>query len=396
MPQPESNPSLLSLSEVLARAPKDELKELVGENAFKLLERVAGASSPNALANLIVSQLGLTEALRSEPVRTLALKNLETAEAVYLCEQLGFPTIDPLKILVRANYDQILPYAQTLFSFFGADFDPLEAATPPKSRMAIPARAIDMDASQLRAFATLRQSIAIPGTDVLVRMPLGSGKIRVVANAVVDAMRSSHDGAVTIWLTDGDRLCEDAFQEMNALWQAVGTQDLTMYRAFGHHEMPDLGRVANCIIVADINRFSTIQEKDAQITEVAPRLRCIVLSDAAHAFQPRIARLLEELRVAGASNTIGISPSPSGLLQATGLQTMIKDRFPMTVLPRDEDAVDWSRRGCREISRLRSIQLPIRRRSDRENSIFATTRGKNSLRIWTATQNLSILSSMRF
>lgn len=343
MPQPQNTPSILSLTEVLNRAAEVDLRKLVGEDAVHLLESVAGTgrATTRDLANLIVGRLGLAGALSSDTVRTLVLASLDDSEANYLCGKLGLPTPAALRV---APFDQIAPYARELFSLFEAPYYEKERAPPPSSRLVSPQNGT-LDPRHLRSYSALRQSLGRRNRDILVRMPLGWGKIRIVASAVVDVLRSTGEGDLAIWLADGDRLCEDIFQECLTIWTSNGTRDLTMFRAFGLHQMPNFGGVANSVIVADVKRFCSIAATHQQVSELGKRLRCIVLSDANHIFNKQLADLLAKLRLSGGGNVIGISSAPKALMRIDESEPLIELRYQETVLPTPEEGEDWLARG---------------------------------------------------
>nr|GFD26577.1 hypothetical protein [Tanacetum cinerariifolium] len=135
-------------------------------------------------------------------------------------------------------------------------------------------------------------------------MPWGAGKLRLVATAVVDLYRSERDGQVILWLTPGEALCDEAFNELRAVWEHLGSRDVTIYRLYGNRETPDLGSLENCIIVADIAK---IRSEESDFNELGKKARIVIFGDAAHISKPAGANILSNLSRESSLSLVAIS-----------------------------------------------------------------------------------------
>lgn len=188
----------------LARHDTSALTGLLDPSTVALLSKQgADVTSPSGLAYFIVSVYGEREALRRTDIRALLLLKMELPEAMALCQLCQLPTIAPLQTLKGINFDAA-DHFDLLCRWYGVENDEPEE---PHQQFEGSQKAVashKLHTHQLNAFRGLRRAISQPQASVLVHMPFGAGKLRVVATAVLDLFRSEEEDRSVIWLAPGN------------------------------------------------------------------------------------------------------------------------------------------------------------------------------------------------
>lgn len=313
------------LVEFLSRCDFESLTNLVGDTTVTLLKKVVTESlNPESLAFLIVSVLGEEGALRNKTVRQLLFSKLDTEEGKKLCELLQLPTSTALTTLNSTNFD-INPFNfELLTRWFAVPYSASELTNREIEVSRKTVASHKLRSHQLNAFRKLRTAIANPNASALVHMPWGAGKLRLVATAVVDLYRSERDGQVVLWLTPGEALCDDAFNELRAVWEHLGSRDITIYRLYGNRDTPDLGSLENCIIVADIAK---IKSEDADLDKLGKKARVVIFGDAEHISKPAGANILTNLSKESDLSLIAISASSGSEITSSSDSGELHQRF---------------------------------------------------------------------
>lgn len=325
----------------LARCDENSLVTLLGETTVALLKAVGSdAYNVDGLAYLVVSMHGEEGALRDSAIRNLLFSNLDGDEGRALCELLQFPTSAAMMTLKGVDFDNNLLNLEVLMGWYdvAVDANNSKGREVEGSRKAVANH--KLRSHQLTAFRKLRKFIANPDTSVLVNMPFGAGKLRLVVTAVLDLYRSEPDGRAIVWLGIGEALCDEAFIELREVWEQIGSRDVTIYRVYGDRPVPDLGSLENCIIVADIRKLN---DEGGGLEKIGRKTRVIVFSDAEHVTHPIGVKIIERFSKEGAISLVGISAiSSCGITQIphqaafrakfSGACITIDDEDPMKLL----------------------------------------------------------------
>ncbi len=306
----------------LARCDASALIGQLGEDTHALLRKVGeGAAVPRGLAELTVHVFGEEGVLKSPALRQLLFDKLSLEEGERLCGVLNLPSAAPALTLGGVTFDNDEGNASLLRRFFNVSVDeqslPLEATQNA-------AASHQLRTHQADAYRKLRRLIGDPSASVLVHMPFGAGKLRTVATAVLDLYRSEPDGRIVVWLAEGEALAEEVFAELNKVWLQLGSRNVTAYRLFGSHPMPDLANIENGLVVADIAR---IDEHEQGLADLARRTRVLVLGDAESLRYRKVSNLLDIMHRAGEFALIGISASPAEAIHKLSALTPISARF---------------------------------------------------------------------
>lgn len=266
------------LLEHLARCGVAALTPLLGAPTLDLVENVSKAAlNPEGLAFLAVSIFGELGVLRKKSIRDLIFVNLQPEEGRALCSFLLLPVAAPALTLAGAKFDSDPKNLELLARWFDVAYtgDEYLQADLETSRKA--GAANKLRAHQLVGFYKLRALIATPGARSLVQMPFGSGKLRLVASAVLDLFRSHADGKTILWLAPGEALCEEAFDELRQVWEHLGSRDIPIFRVYGSRPSLALDGLTNCIVVADLEK---IESDHAALAAIGKNVCAIVFGDA--------------------------------------------------------------------------------------------------------------------
>ena len=311
-------------AEHLARSETCALTSFLGPSTVELLDKLGSdATSPAGLAYFIESVYGKRGALRTKGIRDLLLSKLEKLEAIELCQLLLLPVISPLQTLRGTDFDAVPGNLELLERWYGVsndDFEPSQASEG--SHKAIASH--KLHAHQLNAYRELRRAIAHPPRSVLVHMPFGAGKLRLVATAVIDLYRSETDDRSIVWLAPGTAMCEEAFFELQEVWRQLGSRDTTILQLYGDHPTRDLDQLGGAIAVVDILRLSPEDqalEKLGSVTSVA------VLADAENVIHPVGAAIVRKMSAGGAFSVVGMLASSGAIIPSGPARDALNGAF---------------------------------------------------------------------
>ena len=324
------------LTEHLARNEAAALTNLLGPATIELLDKLGpDATSPAGLAYFIVNIHGPRGALRRPDIRALLLSKLEKIEATALCQLLGMPVFSPGLTLGKIDFDAAPGNLELLERWYGVANDdsdvPLQASEGSHKAVA----SHKLHAHQLNAFRDLRRAIAAP-CSVLVHLPFGAGKLRLVATAALDLYRSEADTKSIIWLAPGTAMCEEAFLELQDVWRQLGSRDTTILRLYGDQPTRDLDQLGGSIAVIDILRLNT---DDSSLKKLGSVTSVAVFADAESRVHPVGVEIARKMAEGGQFSLIGIL-SPSGVAIPEGpSRTALNAAFPgpcITVVGEDK------------------------------------------------------------
>lgn len=306
----------------LARCDASSLTALLGEATMALLTRVGSdAIVPSGLAELVVHILGEDGALREPVVRKLLFDKLKPEEGRHLCELLMVATYAPATTLAGVDFDNDLTNAALLRRYYNVAAE--VGATLVESTQNATADH-QLRTHQVNAYRKLRRLITDPTATALVHMPFGAGKLRTVATAVLDLYRGEADGRLIVWLAPGEVLCDKAFNELRSVWQQIGSRNVTAFRIYGCHPTPDLDKIINGIVVADVAKLF---ESEAGLISLGRRTRAVVLGDAEMLSHEKAASVVDTMTREGVFSIVGISASSADVISARSTLQVLAGRF---------------------------------------------------------------------
>lgn len=316
------------LIEALSRAGAAELYELAGRDAVDLLERIESKTlSANGLATIVVDRFGASQVLSDRRMRDVALAALRKEEAAALCGILGLAGDDCYADLLHTDFNRFESLLETLHSFFGVPLGtPEESANVWSSTSAT--GTYTLFAHQRRASLQVREKLNQDRARVLLHMPTGAGKTRTALTTICDLLRGWDDGQVVIWLAHSEELCDQAAEEAAKAWSKLGSRELTVYRHYGLHRIPDLSQVRDGIIIAGLSLlYSDSLRNQGAVLKLATRTRLVVMDEAHQATAPTYSHLIDLLQRGRATGVLGLSATPGRSLKDVGADLKLAEFF---------------------------------------------------------------------
>jgi hypothetical protein len=313
------------LEEHLARNETSALCTLLGSPTIELLDKLGpDATSPAGLAYFIVSMYGERGALRMRNIRGLLLSKLFKPEATELCHVLQLPVFTPIRTLELLDFDAAPGSLELLDRWYGVPNDDIEAPLQASEGSHKVVASHKLHAHQLNAFRELRRAIAHPPCSVLVHMPFGAGKLRLVATAALDLYRSEADNRSIVWLAPGTAMCEEAFLELQEVWRQLGSRDTTILRLYGEHPTRDLNQLGGTIAVIDILRLS---KDDPALRDLGTVTSVAVLADAESVLHPVGAEIVRRMSTGGEFSLVGILAASGAAIPAGPARNAVNAAF---------------------------------------------------------------------
>lgn len=268
-------------SDLIARADDVTLQELIGAPTIRLLRALDPALMlPSKLKQVALGLHSPEELLGTRQFRAILFDLLRPAEARQLAQLFGTdPEADVYDRLKGVSVTRGSSREHLLYTFFGLDAPQKEeVAEAPAARLA--GANYGLFPHQRRAARTAARLLREEPGRVLLHMPTGAGKTRTAMNIISEHLREREPGLV-IWLAYSEELCEQAAQEFESAWAALGNRDVPVHRFWGAREL-NAGDIPDGIIIAGLGKMYGLAK--ASLYELGRlRARCTLLvMDEAH------------------------------------------------------------------------------------------------------------------
>ena len=130
----------------------------------------------------------------------------------------------------------------------------------------------------------------------MISMPTGSGKTRVVVQAIVEAIRDDGFRGGVLWVADREELCEQAVEAWRQVWSGIGAQAerLRISRMWGGMERPQ-PMSEHHVIVATIQTLNARLSRQPDEYEFLANFKLIVFDEAHRSIAPTFTSVMQEL-----------------------------------------------------------------------------------------------------
>ena len=302
------------LIDTLHRVGTAELSSLLGIETISILEKMGGRQvAPHKLANLLVSQFGPEGILLENNSRVTLIEALAEGDASRLCRNLNLdPTTDPWGAVLRCNFSSGSARSQTLFSFFGCVEPTISENDFQKQSTVDVAAQYPLFSHQIaacRKATNILEQEAFPR--VLLHMPTGAGKTRTAMNLIAHFARQrlSSDELI-VWLAHSEELCEQAAEEFEKSWTALGIRNMRLHRCFGTHKV-ELASIRSGVLVGGLKMmFSKSQSDQSAFLAISTRAKLVVMDEAHQAIAPTYKHILDMLAADPNTAILGLSATP--------------------------------------------------------------------------------------
>ena len=302
------------LLDTLSRLGSAELSELLGRDTISILEHLDSKQvASTKLASLANSQFGSEGLLLDKSHRQLLIETLSRDDADRLCRLLDLKdSNDPWSSAVSCKFPRGSSNTETLFAFFGcAPPKPEDETALAQTQVSISPKYPLFD----HQIVACRKAIALLNSPerprVLLHMPTGAGKTRTAMNLISHFIRHQmrHD-EVIIWLAHSEELCEQAAEEFEKSWAALGIRDIDLHRCFGFHNV-DLAKVDSGLVIGGLQMmFSRSQREQDVFFELARKTKLVIMDEAHQAIAPTYQHILEIIAADPSTAILGLSATP--------------------------------------------------------------------------------------
>lgn len=299
----------VTIEDILGRLDTPQLSELLPKGAFGLLAALDPALVyPKNLKSMVLQYKSAFDLLSVDVSRNLLLGALPPADAWALSAKLGAkPGQDPYLYMTGLSFS---PRRLDLL------FQEMNVRVPePEVFVSTGAcRTIEpqypLFPYQIRVLAEVKRMMSVDPHRALLHMPTGSGKTRTAMNLICDHLRQVSP-SVVVWLAHSEELCDQAAQEFERAWSALGNRSLDLVRCWGRHNS-DLTKLNDGFVVLGLTKaFSLLRRSDMQIRSLSGKRPLVVLDEAHRAIAPTYQQILQLLVMPTTnSRLLGLSATP--------------------------------------------------------------------------------------
>lgn len=299
----------MRFEDLLSRADAS-LAELMPPGTSRLVTAIDDSLSyPKNLRKILLRLRPPNVLLDTDDTRRTLLQLLPTAEARMLATRLGASqTVDSYDFLGSTNFARNAQRA-VLFDFFGVGL-PQEVPKHNLLSWIDVSPAFGLFVHQADALRRVEELLDAEPHRVLLHMPTGSGKTRTAMNAITNYLRSRQRGVV-VWLAHSEELCEQAAEEFERAWTALGSRRLPLVRYWGAYDA-DLRTVTDGVVIAGLKKIhSRLQGADHQLRALSAKDPFIIMDEAHQAIAPTYQMIIEQLmRPLSSARLLGLSATP--------------------------------------------------------------------------------------
>ena len=246
---------------------------LLPSGAFKLIstldpERINGPKRAESLGKILSLDLAVDDPDR----RKILLDAVPETKVGELEDRVGL-SIDRLQ--ERGELEQ--PVRRALLGFFGvatisersAPVDqPLEPVTPDRG----------LFPHQKQVASGVERFLYDQDGRAMLHLPTGVGKTRTAMSILASHLRARSEGLV-LWLAATRELLEQAAQEFESTWRAVGDRQVECLRYWSHHN-PPIDKVTDGIVVAGLAKLHSYGKERKRLWELGDRTTMVVFDEA--------------------------------------------------------------------------------------------------------------------
>lgn len=284
---------------LIGRADEETLGHLVGRPAIRLLRLLDPRLARASILRRVVTDLNEPSTLvRHQTTRSRLLLMLRPDEADHLVRSLALSTDatnNAYQVLSSLSVRAGTRLEKQLFDLLGlAPTVPEQApdASPEATSRLEPS--YGLYAHQRDAVSRAKQVLNTHGQRVLLHMPTGSGKTRVAMSLIADHLRQN-TSTLVVWLAYSEELCDQAIQEFQAAWSALGDRAIPVHRFWGAHNA-DLASARDGFVVAGLAKAYELGKRNINsLATLGDRTSLVVLDEAHVATAETYSLVLEVL-----------------------------------------------------------------------------------------------------
>ena len=308
------------LKEALNNYSEGELSELLGYDSIEAFKNLHERELTKSELVTAVSTFCGTKILGSLELRRVLILRLDPLQAEQLCKTILQSLDEPEETLNKvgdhyALLEQLASEHQDVFmGQFGVTYSP-----PQKTFRSLKgiAPAYPMYPYQISMVHKV-EDILDKSDDkrCMVHLPTGAGKTRTAMNLACQHLRQNKKGLV-LWLADTSELCDQAFDEFEKAWGALGDRAVKIYSYYSSTEI-SLGGIDSGMLIAGLQKmYAGKKSQRAILYELLREHVSLIIFDEAHkAIAPTYAQIVGDMfSTIGSTRLIGLTATPGRKLE---------------------------------------------------------------------------------
>lgn len=209
--------------ELLVNLDHGSISELVGDGRLiELLSRISSSTKGEVKkAEIVLNVIGGEEKLLFDKnLRSILLRTLPNLDRIKLLERLGIRNFEDIILNEKTK--------QKLTTFFGVDYHTEVNEEKVDFKIDVVSVAYPLFEHQSRALESCEKILQSSSPHVMLHMPTGSGKTRSAMHLVSRKLNKLK--SVVIWIVSGKELCQQAADEFETAWKALGNRPMTVVK----------------------------------------------------------------------------------------------------------------------------------------------------------------------
>lgn len=296
--------------------------QLLPSGAFELVrslqpELLEGDKRTDTLGRLLSVELAVDDKQR----RSIILDAISDIKTQELAKRIGC-SIDHLRAEDQLN----LKIRRGFLGFLGEvtlPANPAEMSIPDNENISVNH---GLFSYQKQAASEIEKYLYNETGRAMLHLPTGAGKTRTAMSVVASHLRYRFKRLV-IWLAATRELLEQAADEFQQTWSAVGDRPISCVRFWSHHN-PSLDRFVDGIIFAGLAKLNNYSKRRELIWDLGNRTSMIVFDEAHQAIATTYKDLVETLATRNPRTPVlGLSATPGRTWNAPELDVAVAEMF---------------------------------------------------------------------
>ena len=270
---PGTEPPGIRPSQIFENLNDCEAERLLPTGAFKLIatldrKRIDSPKRAETLGQILSLELAVDDPQR----RTILLSTVPAHKIAELEDRIGL-NINRL----RQKNELEQPLRRSLLGFFGLTTTADRYADTSESlETVMPARGLFPH--QKRAASAVEQYLYFEEGRAMLHLPTGVGKTRTAMSIVASHLRTRSTGLV-LWLATSRELLEQAVDEFESTWSAVGDRQVNCLRYWSSYD-PPLDNVTDGIVIAGLAKLHSYGKERRRLWDLGDRTTMVVFDEA--------------------------------------------------------------------------------------------------------------------
>jgi len=265
----------------------------------------------------IILRLYGTSILEIKEFRWLFLRSLENDKLIEISKEYKKLNIDNSSFITIARMIAAKPWgpsSKLLRVFKKIGFD--EAYLPifkdkykATEKVEVVTKLPELFDYQKDVISDLISTINIKKDRALLQLPTGSGKTRIMMEAIQELTSQTTKPYTVLWLAHSEELLEQAISSFKNVWSSKGQYSATIHRLYGQYNPNDL-LFSNSIIFAGLQKLSKLDVDSDLFIEIEKNVSLIVVDEAHKIVADTYERSVSHLINKSDAMLVGVTATP--------------------------------------------------------------------------------------